>query len=132
QEAGYDVLGIDGSAAMVALASRRVPEARVVRASYRDAKLRRCAAVTALGEVFNYAFDSRAGTAGLARILRDVHRALEPGGLLASDVATRGRGSVSPVRHRAGPGWEIVSETSEDRRARILTRRITTFRRVGK
>src|SRR4029079_18784777 len=58
--------------------------------------------------------------------------ALEPGGLLVFDVATPGRGAGSPVRHRAGAGWEIVSETSEDARARMLTRRITTFRQVGK
>ena len=132
QDAGYDVLGVDRSRAMVALASRRVPGGRFVRASYLDAKLPRCVAVTALGEVFNYAFDPRAGTRGLARILGSAHRALEPGGLLLFDVATPGRGAGSPVRHRAGPGWEIVSETSEDARTAILTRRITTFRRVGK
>jgi SAM-dependent methyltransferase len=132
QKAGYDVLGIDASPAMVALAAKRVPKGRFVRASYLDAKLPQCVAVTALGEVFNYAFDPRAGTRGLARILGNVHRALAPGGLLVFDFATPGRGAGGPTRHRAGKGWEIVSETSEDERARILTRRITTFRRAGR
>lgn len=131
REAGYDVLGIDASPAMVALAASRVPGARFVRSSYLDAKLPACVAVTALGEVFNYAFDPRAGARGLARILKRVHRALPPGGVLVFDFATPGRGAGSPVRHRAGNGWEIVSETEEDARTSILTRRITTFRRVG-
>jgi SAM-dependent methyltransferase len=130
-KAGYDVLGVDASKAMVALASRRVPAARFVAASYLDAKLPPCVAVTALGEVFNYAFDGRAGARGLARIVRSVHRALAPGGLLVFDVATPGRGEGPVVRHRAGDGWEIVSDSHEERGKALFVRRITTFRRVG-
>jgi SAM-dependent methyltransferase len=130
-KAGYDVLGIDASKTMVALAAKRVPDGRFVRASYLDAKLPPCVAVTALGEIFNYAFDPRAGTRGLARILANAHRALVPGGLLVFDFATPGRGAGAPVRHRSGEGWEIVSETSEDERTKTLTRSITTFLRAG-
>src|SRR5262245_36354620 len=66
--AGYGVLGIDASPSTIALAARRVPGARFLRSSYLDARLPPCVAVTALGEVFNYAFDPRAGSRGLARI----------------------------------------------------------------
>lgn len=136
--AGYEVLGVDLSPAMIALARRRVPRARFVVASYVDVALPRCVAVTALGECLNYAFDARVGAPGapgvksLARICQRVHAALEPGGVFVFDVALPGRGAGAPVRHRAGPGWEVVSEGEEDGRRSLLTRRITTFRRVGR
>jgi SAM-dependent methyltransferase len=52
-DAGYDVLGIDYSEEMLALARRRAPAARFRRASAFDARLPRCRAITALGEVLN-------------------------------------------------------------------------------
>ncbi len=130
--AGYDVLGVDLSPAMVALARRRVPRARFVVGSLLDVELPPCVAVTSLGECLNYAFDARAGAAGVARLCRRVHAALAPGGVFVFDVATPGRGAGAPVRHRAGRGWEVVSEAAEDPRKRLLTRRITTFRQVGR
>src|SRR5262245_49451126 len=56
-DAGYDVLGIDLSPAMIALARERVPGGTFRVASLRSAELPRCIAVAAVGEVFNYLFD---------------------------------------------------------------------------
>src|SRR5262245_18575364 len=79
--AGYDVLGIDISPAMIRLARRQVRNARFVCGSYRDVRLPECDAVTAIGEIFNYKFDRRAGLPELRKVFRRVQAALRPGGL---------------------------------------------------
>src|SRR5438067_1015248 len=53
-DAGYDVLGVDYSAAMIALARKRAPRATFRNESYLKTVLPRCDAVTSLGECFNY------------------------------------------------------------------------------
>jgi SAM-dependent methyltransferase len=130
--AGYDVVGVDTSAAMLALARRRAPRATFRRGSLLDASIPPCDAVTSLGECLSYAFDSRAGKRALPALFRRVHRALRPGGLFVFDVATPGRGVGPPVRWHAGDGWVVVARVAEDTRRRVLTREITTFRRVGR
>src|SRR5262249_2367881 len=50
---GYDVLGIDASAAMIRLARTRVPRARFRRASLEDARIPPCSAMIALNEVIS-------------------------------------------------------------------------------
>src|SRR5439155_24360251 len=57
--AGYEVLGVDLSEAMLAIARKRVPDAEFRQGSLLSAKLPACAAVTAVGECFNYLFDRR-------------------------------------------------------------------------
>jgi SAM-dependent methyltransferase len=130
--AGYDVLGVDTSAAMLALARRRAPRATFRRGSLLDANIPPCDAVTSLGECLSYAFDARAGTRALPALFRRVRRALRPGGLFVFDVAAPGRGAGAPVRWHAGEGWVVVARVAEDTRRRVLTREITTFRRVGR
>jgi SAM-dependent methyltransferase len=133
-DAGYDVLGIDLSSAMLALARRRAPVARFRRASLLDAEIPACVAVTAIGECVNYLFD--AGNSANARraLFRRVHKALIPGGLFLFDVAGPGRVTGhEPTRvHTQGDGWAVLMIADEDPRRGLLTRRITTFRRTGK
>ncbi len=131
-QAGYDVHGVDISAAMIALARRRAPQATFRRGSLLTARLPRCDAVTSLGECLSYTFDVHAGTRALAGLFRRVHHALRPGGLFVFDVATPGRGAGPPVRWHAGDGWVVVARVSEDAKRRTLTRRIATFRRRGR
>jgi SAM-dependent methyltransferase len=131
--AGYDVLGLDPSPAMLALARRQAPRATFRRGSFADAELPPdCAAITAIGEVLNYDFSPEAEEHFAAFFAR-AHRALRRGGLLALDVAGPGRvpGDGPARTWRDGADWAILVETSEDRRARELTRRMTTFRRTG-
>ncbi len=128
-DAGHDVLGVDVSADLLALARRRAPEARFVRGSAYDVDLPPCAAVTALGEVLNYGAPPR----GLRRVLRRVHAALEPGGLLIFDVAGPGRAGARPRRTwHEDDGWLLCVEVAEDRGRRELTREIAVFRRSGR
>jgi SAM-dependent methyltransferase len=130
---GYQVLGIDISAAMIALARKRVPQAQFKVGSFRTAELPTCVAVTAIGEVFNYLFDGGNTRAALAKVLERIYAALRPGGLLLFDVA--GPGRLPPYaprrRHIVGPDWAILLNMEEDRKRHILTRHITTFRQVG-
>jgi len=130
--AGYDVLGVDLSAAMIALARRRAPRAEFRRGSLLTTRLPPCAAVTSLGECLSYAFDSRSGARALPGLFRRVHRALRPGGLFVFDAATPGRGAGPPVRWHAGDGWVVIARVDEDAGRRTLSRRITTFRRRGR
>ncbi len=127
-DAGYEVLGIDSSAAMLALARRTAPGARFRLASFLDTGLPPCRAVVAVGEVLNYTQRS------LDPVFRRVHRALEPGGLFVFDLAGPGRvAGKGPARYwTEGEDWAILVEVEEERGRALLTRRMTTFRRSGR
>ncbi len=132
-DAGYDVLGVDYSKAMIALARKRAPKAKFRQGSYLNVDLPPCDAVTSLGECFNYLFD-RDDDAPLDRLFRRVHTALRPGGLFVFDLLEPGQlpGGKPQRRHRIGDDWAVMVEIEEDTAQRRLTRHITTFRRVGK
>lgn len=121
---GYDLLGIDLSAAMLAIARSRAPLAELREGSIWDSELPRCVGVTAIGEVVNYAADERAGETRLPELFARIHAALEPGGVFVFDFATPGR--AGPPGVHEGDGWRVRSETSES--AGELERRITIER----
>ncbi len=129
--AGYDVLGIDISPAMTELARRRVPRGEFRVGSFVSAELPPCIAVTALGEVFSYVFDAGNTAAGLSKLLSRIHAALAPGGLLVFDVVTPGRvpGGGPRQLFREGDDWAVLVTVEADRG--VLTREITTYRKVG-
>jgi SAM-dependent methyltransferase len=129
--AGYDVLGIDISEAMIDIACRRVPRAEFLVGSLLNSKLPQCAAVTSLGECFNYLFDTSNSLSRLRRLFRRVYAALKPGGLLIFDIAEPGRGKGPRQKHMQGQDWAVLVEVAEDTDTNRLTRRITSFRKVG-
>jgi SAM-dependent methyltransferase len=131
--AGHDVLGIDLSPAMIGLARRRVPSGDFRVGSLLTAELPPCVAVAAVGECFNYLFDPTNTRRALVRLLRRIRQSLAAGGVLLFDVAEPGRvPGPGPQRgYREGDGWAVLHTAEEDRRRRLLTRRITTFRKVG-
>ena len=132
--AGYEVLGVDLSEAMLAIARQRVPEAEFRQGSLLSAKLPPCVAVTSIGECFNFLFDRRNTTRRLLELFRRVHDALVPGGLFIFDVAGPGRvpGPGTQRKYFEGEDWAVLVAAEEDRQAKLLTRRITSFRKVGK
>jgi SAM-dependent methyltransferase len=132
-DAGYDVLGVDQSADMLRIARSHAPRARFLRGSALDAELRPCVAVSAVGEVLNYAFDERAGMSRLGSVVRRAHKALEPGGVLLFDVAGPGRhGTRRPSEEfRDTPRWSMHLRTAENEDRTTLTRDIVLFFRTG-
>jgi SAM-dependent methyltransferase len=141
-EAGYGVLGVDISAAMIELARRRAPAARFVHESLLAVELPPCDAVTSLGECFNYLVDDRfddrpgdgaKGSRALGDLFGRIHAALRPGGILVFDVVEPGqvRGPEPRRVQRQAADWAVLVEVEEAPAERLLTRRITTFRRHG-
>ncbi len=126
---GYDVLGVDLSPSMIAIARATTPKARFQIGSLLRFKLPPCAAVTCMGECINYLFDKKNTKQELARLFSRVFKALRPGGIFVFDVAEPGRGGGS---HREGKDWATLVQVEEDTKANVLTRRITFFRQVGK
>jgi len=130
-DAGYGVLGIDISEAMIEISRKRVPEAEFRVGSLFDAAIPPCGAVTAVSEVLNYLFDGEAG--GLTPLFRRVFEALVPGGVFVFDVL--GPGQVPPGATARGFGvgddWAVLSEREEDAERRTMERRIVSFRKVG-
>ena len=133
RNAGYQCLGIDISRAMLALARARVPEAEFRCASIFKARLPRCEAVTSVGECLNYLFDSANQLSALAQLFQRVHRALSPGGLFIFDMLEPGQlpAGVKTRSFRAGDDWLVTVEKSETRVPPVLTRQITSFRKLG-
>lgn len=129
--AGYDVLGIDISESMIDIARGRVPQGEFQIGSLLRVKLPKCVAVTSLGECFNYLFDKQNSVSQLRSLFHRVYTALQPGGLFMFDIAEPGRGKGPRQKHMEGPGWAVLVDVHEDARTDRLTRRITSFRRVG-
>jgi SAM-dependent methyltransferase len=130
---GFEVLGIDISPAFVALARQRVPGGRFVVGSLWTADLPPCVAVAAVGECVNYLFDNTHTPEDLTRVFGRVFGALAPGGPLLLDVAEPGRvpGPGPRKTHAEGEDWAVLVSAEEDAGQRLLTRHITSFRKVG-
>jgi SAM-dependent methyltransferase len=130
-DAGYRVLGIDISEAMIELSRAKVLEAEFRVGSLFDTDIPPCGAVTAISEVLNYLFDEDAG--GLAPLFRRVFEALVPGGVFVFDVL--GPGQVPPGAtaqiFRVGEDWAVLAEREEDAGKGTMERRIVSFRKVG-
>ena len=117
------------------MARRRAPAAHFTCGSLWDFQLPPAVAVTAIGEVLSYVSDPRAGEPepALAALFRDVHAALEPGGVFLFDVAAPGRAGPEGLRegfddHRS---YSVYSRASETADRTVLERRIVLFRRDG-
>jgi SAM-dependent methyltransferase len=122
-DAGYDVLGIDASPAMIELARTTAPAAQFEIASFDEATLPSCAAITAMGEVLNYGTLARVRT-----FVQNAANALSPRGLLLFDIAERGSYPPHDERRVGGDDWSVI--TIKDSDGQHLTRRVLTFRQI--
>lgn len=132
-EAGFGVLGIDISESMIAIARKKAPAAAFRVASLFNTRIPSCNAVTSISECLNYLFDS-AHDGKMRRLFDSVYDALTPGGVFVFDVAEPGQVKPgTPAKSfTEGDGWIALVEKQEDSEGGILTRRITTFRKLGR
>ena len=131
-EAGFSVCGIDLSESMVDIARKRAPAAKFRVGSIFSTRIPHCQAVTSISECLNYLFDS-AHDGRIPRLFERIYNALAPGGVFVFDIAERGqlkRGNQTKG-FTEGDGWMVLVEKEEDSRRGVLTRRITSFRKVG-
>lgn len=131
-EAGYDVLGIDISQAMIDLAKKKAPKAEFQVASFLKANLPKCEAITSISECLNYQFDEH-DRAELGSLFNRIYEALKPGGVFIFDIGEPGylRGANPQNSYSEGKDWAILLEKKEDKGTNMLTRKITIFRQVG-
>ena len=131
--AGYEVLGVELSPAMLKIAKREAPEARFVRASAKDFTPPECIAVTGTGEVLQYEFDRRTSRATMRKVFRRVHRALVPGGIFLFDLSGPGRGGPTGSFERffEGEGYSMFIRVEENERTGLLVRDHVAFIRDG-
>lgn len=126
---GYDVCGIDISAAMIRAARRRLPGARLLEGSFDETPIPPCDVVTSLGEPLCYLGNKR----GIDKTFGKVARALRRGGLFVFDVrVTDGADAGETCHARVEDDWTCVCVTTRAPQANRLTRNVTVFRRSGK
>jgi SAM-dependent methyltransferase len=133
RDAGYEVVGIDLSEALIEMARERVPDAIFRVGSFATADIPPCVAVLAVGEVLNYTADATNSPAARDAVFQRIYAALAPGGVLLCDLAGPDRAPAPSPRRTfiEGPTWAVLVEAEADAAKSLLTRRITTFRQVG-
>jgi SAM-dependent methyltransferase len=130
-QAGYQVLGIDISEAMIAIAQTRVPTAEFRVASLFTAEIPPCTAVISIGECLSYAFDVNSDAA-LDSLFGRIYHALAPGGVFIFDVVVPGHVAPGEIvkSFTEGQDWIVLVEKQEDPTQQMLIRRIITLRQV--
>ena len=119
---GYDVLGIDISKAMVALARARVPQGQFRTESLLSAELSPCVAVAAIGECFNYLFDDNNTIPNLSRVFQRIYEALNHQGVFIFDVAGSAIRGTGYRTFTEGEGWAVLMTAEENHQSKLLTR----------
>ena len=132
--AGYEVFGVDQSAAMIRLARRIAPESHFTVASLLEVKLPQCAAITSIGECFNYTFDERNSRKELVALFRRAYHALNPGGVLIFDIAEPHRlpPRLPQETWIKGLDWTVFVTVDGNRKHNLLRRHIACSRKTGR
>ncbi|MEA5626243.1 class I SAM-dependent methyltransferase [Nostoc sp. UHCC 0251] len=132
-KAHYYVLGVDISESMINIARTRVPNAEFRIDSLFNTAIPPCNAVTSIGECFSYLFDLNNDRQTLVQLFQRIYNTLTPGGVFIFDIATTGQvvQGTTTKGFTEGEGWVVLVEKEEDGEQITLTRRITSFRKVG-
>ena len=127
-KAGYTVIGIDRSPAMIRLARRRVPRGTFKISSRLTHAEGPWDAIVVIGEVVNYLPSRQA----LQEMIRRTFETLRPGGYLALDIRTPPPPDAPQewTNGQTGRDWAVIATSSVEPAQQHLTRTITTFRKV--
>lgn len=130
---GHEVIGVDYSEDMIALARKNAPMAKFIHASLFDYSIPSCQIVSAIGEPFNYLFDHKSNPEQIKQLFHKIYASLQPDGYFIFDILAPGTLSVSNPQKRMleTPWYSMLIETSEDPDSNILTREITVFHKQG-
>lgn len=108
REQGFDVSGLDLTPAMVDQAEDLDLDVEVGNLWEHD--IPEADVITAVGEVFNYAFEEPQSLQGL---FERIHEALTPGGFLVFDMAVPGRANPATKGKAHGSNWRMRFEAKE-------------------
>jgi SAM-dependent methyltransferase len=128
--ARFQVLGVDISESMIALACARVPNAEFRVGSLFETDIPACNAVVSIGECLNYLFDANNTRSALVQLFQRIYNALAPGGVFIFDIAEPGQ-MIQGIKTRSfteGADWIVLAEKQEEQA--VLTRRIITLRKL--
>ena len=128
--AGYQVLGVDQSPAMIRLARKIAPDSLFQVAPLWNVELPRCDTISSMGECLNYFSEANK----LRRLFRRVFRALRSGGVFVCDFATTERRPESESRQfwEQGRDWAVMARSTGEDEPDLMRREITSFRKTGK
>lgn len=127
QHAGFNVVGIDRSRAMLELATSIAPKAEFRCASLHNAALPPCDAVTIIGEGIQYLQPNETKPHTLASLFHRVANALRPGGIFIFDAIVRPAKPIHYFYGRAGRDWAVCVEARQQ--GNLLVRDIVVFRK---
>ena len=132
-KAHYQILGVDISESMIAIARTRVPNAKFRVESLLKTDIPSCNAVISIGECLNYLFDSDNNYQALMQLFERIYNNLTTGGIFIFDIAEPGQviEGEKVKSFNEGEDWIVLVEKEEDRENLVLSRRIVTFRKVG-
>jgi len=124
-QSGYATIGVDLSAAALALTENLAPSATRYHGDAAEFALPRCLAIAALGEVLCYTSEAATDTLADDDFLQSSFTALSPGGVLLFDIVIGDNTNPFHYRRRhTGKDWRIDHTVSEDLRTRRLRRDI--------
>lgn len=125
---GYNILGIDISKEMIAIARKKLPQAKFIVGSYLEVDIPHCKVITAIGECFNYLFDSRVNLKTLQDFFEKCYKALEKGGHFIFDIMENTKEvDFSGQGMLLNPQWAVLVNKLHDKKKGILRRKITSF-----
>jgi len=131
-DAGYDTIGVDCSEPMLEIARVQSPETSFLHASIWDYQPPRCVAITAVGEVINYASDGKNTDTNIERLFQKCFHCLKPGGIFLFDFIAPGilNGKTTDKRVMRREGWTTIVDYHENKAEHKLSRDITLFREI--
>jgi len=131
-KAHYQVLGVDISEPLIAIARTRVPSAEFRVESFFKTDIPSCNAVISIGECLNYLFDSDDNCQMLIQLFERIYKALVPGGVFIFDIAEPGQviEGHKVKSFTEGKDWIVLVEKEENLEKLVLSRRIVTLRKT--